>query len=330
MRARPSILRSLAGAALLAVLVLLAASAEAREPPCEPVPGAEALVASREGCPGLRGTEAIIFGSAVPQVPPPSEVDRVLDTQRGHDKRLSLAADVDLDETSVLNAIALSRASDGAASFDTGDVSTRATTGEGGMTWFNFLIPKAGNVLNALTLGVGPVNTTGFDVSYAGFNSASSNLEEASRLANDTTLSGLILLGGGVPLDPRELLETRAEGESAAAVNTFPPPSIPPKGLDLAAQAAIAPIRGDAVPSVYGFSQRDIRHGESSGDTRDVALPEDVAFAAVALHRNGVPVEGADALSVAETDRFAVAEEHDRSVEPDVLRYWLTLGLRFE
>lgn len=317
-------------AALCAVLVvpLATAAAASVSPFCggAPLPARD-LVSSLPDCPSTDYVEGVIAGSNIPFLPQPSAVDDVLDTVRSHTSDARSASNATWDEGTTLNALALSHASGVALGPE--DVAGHAASSGLDMTWANFLIPRSEVILNILSLGVGPVPTTGFDVSYGGNYAGAAATQTTRRITDANANSGLALLGGGIALDPHLLIDSTEAASDRARVGTFPAPSRPPEGADLASQAAIAPIDADPVPGVFAFSNRSVEHRDEVIRSRVVELPERVAFAGLALHRNGIDFDAADAVSFSQMDRMGEAAHYDYNRERAVLLYWLTLGLRF-
>lgn len=279
-------------------------------------------------CPGARGVEPVIYGSSIAFMPPVTEVDAVLDVSRRHTSAEGSSYNVTWHEPTTLNAIALSQASGVPLGVD--DVADRTGSAARALTWANFLIPHADVIENILALGVEPVEATAFDVSYAGTFLGTAEASATRRITDDNTMSGLALLGGGVALDPHILIDSTDRIGDRSRVGTFPGPSIPPGGADLAGQAAIAGIHGQSVPGVFAFSNRSVEEGDLVQRSRVVELPDEIALAGLALQAQGIEFDPKDAVSYVETTEATEDDQYEYHRERAVLRYWLTLGLRFD
>ncbi|GEM_PF-5830444 len=253
-------------------------------------------------------------------IPAGGALDALSDAHRAYSRDATSAQNVSLDQTTVENALALSRAS--GVPFNVSDLaqsdSSRARTTVSSQ---RVDVPVE-NVLSALTLGVAPTqgalsDLLTRDVTYT----TSDALSRRASLPDETAAGGLALLANGFALDPHALVSYRdvATGSSAtrdlAAAHPDPRVVQSVSLTPATAKAALPLLRANGSASVGDLANSTLRSSDSGSDSRDVRLPVDHALLAIAMKDNGMPTRAEDVLDVDE--RTTVARTDQSTVHLD-------------
>lgn len=256
----------------------------------------------------IRGMEPVAL-------PPGGALDALASTSRSLDRASSSANVTTLDPRTTENAIALGRA--GGVPFRVADLATSdASRGRTSTLAQRVGIPL-GNVLSALTLGLGPTRGALQDIMTRDATFTTSDaLSRRPSISDENAQGGVALLANGIRFDPHALVsfDDVARGGSATqalAQDHEDPRVVQSVSLPRATALAATPLfRANGTVSPMDLANASLRNSDNGSGFRDVRLPAGQVFAGLALHANGMGVSAEDLLDV---DERASAQRIDET-----------------
>jgi hypothetical protein len=259
-------------------------------------------------------------------LPPAGALDALGDASGSFRKASSSGQAVALDDGTAENAIALARAS--GAPFRLSDLATsvqsRPRTDAAARA---FALPLD-NVLAALALGAPPATGALQDLLTRSVAFATSDaLTRRANLSDENAQGGLALLANGVPLDPQALVSFQDVSKGSSATRQLAAAHEDPslaQSVSLprdVAQAAEPLLRANATVAPMDLANATLRSSDGGSDFRNVSLPEQTVFGALAMRNNGMAVQAADLLDVdqrevaSRTDAAAIALDRGTALD---------------
>lgn len=270
--------------------------------------------------------------SLEPQGPPePGALDALADVSASFARTKNSSVDHELEEATILHAIALSERSGIPIALDevtdVEDLAARESESSRAVAL------EADEVLSALALGMPRVDGAVEDVlTKTRRYTTSDRTSVAVDITEEDTFGGLALMARGIELDPHDLIHVDASSSGSSRTKALAGLTPDPRyrqnvTFPRDTAVAAAPILGAGGPiEPSGISDMALRTSDGGSLSRANTLPEEVVLAAIAFNANGMPVDADDVMSKREDKRVTRIGQVETGIDRATVTGVLLLG----